>query len=127
MQSDHKPLEMIVNKPLYKAPKLLQSMLLRMQKHGVCLKYRPEKNMEIADTLSRAYLPNELTSKFESTVEAINMLQFLPIALDRLEDIQNQTAKDIALQKLSATISNGSSENRNSIQDLIGPYFDVRD
>ena len=45
--------------------------------------------MEIADTLSRAYLPNVLPSKFESTVEAINMLQFS----DRLEDIQHQTEK----------------------------------
>ena len=127
VQSDHKPLEMIVSKPLYKAPKRLQSMLLRMQKYEVCLKYRPGKNMEIADTLSRAYLPNVLPSKFESTVGAINMLQFLPIAPDRLEDIQHQTAKDMALQKLSATISNGWPENRNSIPDLIGPYFDVRD
>ena len=50
VQSDHKPLEMIVCKPLYKALKRLQSMLLRMQKYEVCLKYRPGKNMEIADT-----------------------------------------------------------------------------
>ena len=41
VQSDHKPLEMIVNKLLYKAPKRLQSMLLRMQKYEVYLKYRP--------------------------------------------------------------------------------------
>lgn len=55
------------------------------------------------------------------------MLQFLPIAPDRLEDIQHQTAKDMALQKLRATISNGWPENRNSISDLIVPYFDERD
>ena len=32
VQSDHKPLEIISRKPLYKAPKRLQSLLLRMQK-----------------------------------------------------------------------------------------------
>ena len=88
-------------------------------------KYRPGKNMEIANTSSRPYLQNERPSKFESTEEAINLLQFLPTAPDRLEDIQNQTTKDIALQNLSSTKSNGWPEIRNSIPDIIGPYFDI--
>lgn len=102
-------------------------MLLRMQKYEVHLKYRPGKNMELADTLSRAYLPNEQQSKFESTVEAINMLQFLPIAPERLEDIQNQTAGDAALQELGSTIRNGWPTDRKSISALISPYYDIRD
>ena len=31
--SDHKPLEMILKKPLIKAPKKLQNMILRVQKY----------------------------------------------------------------------------------------------
>ncbi|PIK62480.1 hypothetical protein BSL78_00577 [Apostichopus japonicus] len=35
VQSDHKPLEMIAKKPLHRAPKRLQRMLLRLQKYDV--------------------------------------------------------------------------------------------
>lgn len=41
--------------------------------------------------------------------------------------LQNQTAKVIALQELSSTISNDWPENRNSIPAIIGPYYDKRD
>ncbi|KAJ8036533.1 hypothetical protein HOLleu_20539 [Holothuria leucospilota] len=50
VQTDHKPLESIVKKPLYKAPKCLQRMLLRMQEYDVTLGYRPGKQMQLADT-----------------------------------------------------------------------------
>ncbi|XP_061180813.1 uncharacterized protein K02A2.6-like [Saccostrea echinata] len=118
---------MIVNKPLYKTPKRLQSMLLRMQKYEVNLKYRPGKNMELADTLSRAYLPNEKPSKAESAVEAINMLQFLPIAPNRLKDIQDETAKDNTLQNLGSSIRNGWPDCKTLVPELIVPYFEIRD
>src|SRR6218665_2959774 len=39
--TDHKPLTAIVSKPLSKAPKRLQSLLLRTQKYDFSLEYRP--------------------------------------------------------------------------------------
>eukprot|EP00105_Crassostrea_gigas_P036725 XP_019920873.1 PREDICTED: uncharacterized protein LOC109618082 [Crassostrea gigas] len=102
-------------------------MLLRMQKYEKHLRYRPGKEMELADTLSHAYLPNEQQSKFELTVEANNMLQFLSIAPERLEDIQNPTAGDAALQELGSTICSGLPNDRKSISGLISPYYDIKD
>jgi hypothetical protein len=55
VRSDHKPLESILKKPLYAAPKRLQRMLLQLQKYDIRLQYTPVKEMYIADTLSRAY------------------------------------------------------------------------
>lgn len=55
------------------------------------------------------------------------MLQFLPIAPERLEDIQNQTAGDAALQELGSTICSGWPNERKSISGLISPYYDIRD
>ncbi|XP_062576406.1 uncharacterized protein LOC134238297 [Saccostrea cucullata] len=100
-----------------------------MQKYEVNLKYRPGKNMELADTLSRAYLPNEKPSKAESLVEAINtsMLQFLLIAPNRLKDIQDETAKDNTLQNLGAFIRNGWPDCKTLVPELIVPYFEIRD
>ena len=54
IESDHKPLEIITRKQLCQAPPRLQRLLLRLQRYDFTLKYRPGKDMVIADTLSRA-------------------------------------------------------------------------
>ena len=61
VETDHKPLENIVKKPLDQAPLRLQRMLLRLQKYAIRLVYKRGSEMYIADTLSRAYLPNSST------------------------------------------------------------------
>ena len=54
VETDHKLLESIVTTPLFRAPVLLQRMLLRLQQYDVLLVYKTGKEMHIADTLSRA-------------------------------------------------------------------------
>lgn len=56
VQTDHKPLEAVVRKPLNKAPAPLQGMLLQMQKYDLSITYTPGKHMHIADALSQATL-----------------------------------------------------------------------
>ena len=63
VQTDHKPLENIFRKPLLSAPKRLQMMLLHLQKYNLKIVYKPGKELFIADTLSRAFVPNEQTSR----------------------------------------------------------------
>ena len=53
--SDHKPLESIFKKPLFKVPPRLQRMRLRLQKNNLKVRYVPGKFLYIADTLSRAF------------------------------------------------------------------------
>ena len=77
VQSDHKPLETILQKPLSQAPRRLQSMMMRLQKHDVKVRYERGKNMHQADMLSRVYLPYE--SKGEAEIECVNMVRYLPI------------------------------------------------
>ena len=52
-ESDQKPLEMIAMKNLANAPPRLQRMLLELQRYDVTIKYRPGKEMQLADALSR--------------------------------------------------------------------------
>ena len=68
VESDHKPLETILKKPLYQAPVRLQKMIMTVQKYSIDVVYHPGKYLVIADTLSRAFLPeppdNTLEAKF---------------------------------------------------------------
>ena len=60
VQTDHKPLVNIFNKPLLSAPRRLQRMLLQLQKYNLKLVYKPGKELLfIADTLSRAFLSSD--------------------------------------------------------------------
>ena len=60
IESDHKPLEIITQKQLCQAPPRLQRMLLQLQRYDYTLRYTPGRDMVIADTLSRAYIPIHL-------------------------------------------------------------------
>ena len=53
VESDHKPLEMIHQKSLASTPPRLQRMLLQLQRYDLTIKYRPGKDMLLADALSR--------------------------------------------------------------------------
>ena len=54
VENDHHPLEQIVKKKLCSAPPSLQCMLLRLQRYNFTLKYKPGKELIVADMLSRA-------------------------------------------------------------------------
>ncbi|GFR94327.1 transposon Ty3-I Gag-Pol polyprotein [Elysia marginata] len=54
--TDHKPLEQIFKKQLLAAPMRLQRMLLTLQWYDITVTYRKGKDMQVPDTLSRAYL-----------------------------------------------------------------------
>ena len=61
VESDHKPLQVILPKPLENASPRLQRMMLRLQRYDLCVKYKPGKELVIADTLSRSSLENRKT------------------------------------------------------------------
>ena len=72
VETDHKPLEAIFKKSLHQASARLQKMIMSIQKYPINLVYCPGKQLVIADTLSRAYLPeqpdNSTSFKFEVNV-----------------------------------------------------------
>uniref|UniRef100_UPI00358FFF29 extracellular calcium-sensing receptor-like n=1 Tax=Myxine glutinosa TaxID=7769 RepID=UPI00358FFF29 len=54
--TDHKPLVMIINKPLTSAPPRLQRLLVKIKGYDFYLEYKADCEMMLSDTLSR--LPN---------------------------------------------------------------------
>ncbi|KAI8480674.1 hypothetical protein Bbelb_415670 [Branchiostoma belcheri] len=126
VQTDHKPLEMIVLKPLHAAPKRLQRMLMRLQQYDVKITYKPGKEMFLADTLSRAYLPLEGSrSTTEKEAEQVNMIsQF--ISTPTRDDIRESTIADPEMTTLMTYIREGFPEKEEVPPNLM-PYYHVRD
>ena len=56
VHSDHQPLETIFKKPLSKAPKRLQRMMLQLQPFTFTVVYKKGKYVYLTDTFSRAAL-----------------------------------------------------------------------
>ena len=135
VESDHKPLEVIHKKPLVSAPKRLQRMLLRLQKYDINIQYKIGKHMYLADTLSRAHLPekggsnndrNEVLT-LDQEVEQINMCDYLPISDPKVKEIQQETERDDSLQVLKSVILNGWPNTKENAPMEVHPYFHVRD
>lgn len=131
VESDHKPLEVIYRKPLVAAPKRLQRMLLRLQKYNLEIGFKPGQHMYLADTLSRAPLPNT-TSRDEvltidKEVEEIHMVEFLPLRKASLDDIRKESLRDSTMQALEKVIREGWPETKIDLPCDVTPYFNVRD
>ena len=121
--TDHQPLVSIVSKPLSKAPKRLQSLLLRAQKYNITLVYKPGKSIPVADTLSRAPLPH----KPDSEEISVNYISFLPVKSPCLDTIRDETLKDETLIELKTTIISGWPVSKVNLPAKLTPYYDYRD
>ena len=126
--TDHKPLEIIAKKPLAAAPKRLQRLMMRLTQYDVEIKYRRGPEMYLADTLSRAYLPQEhYSGKADQEVERVHSVNFLSISEPQIQEIREETAKDPVLQTLKATILNGWPIQRKKLPAERHEYFKVKD
>ncbi|GAB1598786.1 hypothetical protein Ahia01_000155800 [Argonauta hians] len=121
--TDHKPLVSIMKKPLSKAPNRLQSFLLRTQKYSFDIIYKPGNMIPVADTLSRAPLPD----KPKSDNVYVNNISHLSIKDKRLDDIRSATLKDNAMGKLKTVIMEGWPAERSNLPSELIPYFSYRD
>ena len=74
-ESDHKPLEMIAMKNLANAPPHLQRMLLELQRYDVTIKYRPGKEMQLADALSHCPARASQEIKLDMQVDYIAFMK----------------------------------------------------
>ena len=85
VQSDHKPLESIVHKPLHKVSPRLQRMLLKLQNDDLTIKYVKGKDLYVADTLSQAYLTNadDLTQSKDLEFAIHSMVENLPVSKEK--------------------------------------------
>lgn len=127
VQSDHKPLEVIVKKPVYKANKRLQRLLLRLLVYDVNLLYGRGSQMELADTLSLAYLPEVNLTSIQKELEAVNMAQDLTVSAARVDDICKDTEEDHKPQELNKVLLTRWPEDKSQVPNSALPYYNVHD
>ena len=119
--TDHKPLVSIVTKPLSKAPKRIQSMLLKIQDYNFNLIYKTGNSIPVPDALSRA--PVEECQEVNLVRNDAN----LPLKAERFEEIKRETLKDNVMLELKNVIANGWPEHKSELSPNIAQYFNYRD
>ena len=124
VDTDRKPLQSILLKPISLAPARLQRMLLRLSKYDIQVVYVGSKSVLLADTLSRLV---EQGSAREIPGLDVSIAQVLKMEPTRLESLQEDTKADPTLAELTDLILTGWP---NSMQDIPGhlhPYWCFRD
>ena len=112
------------------APPRLQRMLLRLQKYDFTVKYRPGKEMVLADTLSRAHIqklkPDASHMEDEIEYHAHSVLQRKPVSTDKMEEIREETSKDPTMMILINVIRRGWPQSRRQTPVEIHEFWNYR-
>ncbi len=122
VQTDHKPLETILRKPLISAPLRLQTMILKIKGYDLKVEYLPGKKQWIADTLSRASPTDAPPEDEEFTV---NMIDKMSVSDQKYAEFQQKTADE--LHELYKMILAGWPETKEQVPHSIREYWLVRD
>ena len=132
VESDHKPLEVIHQKPLSVAPRRLQKMMMRLHHYDVTISYKKGSKLLLADTLSLHHLEScndeacSIESDFEWTdsLDTINQILACETTTAKLRD---ETRKDQELQQVKSYIYKGWPGNAKCLTPNITPYFNIQD
>ena len=125
VESDHKPLETILKKPLCQAPLRLQKMIMTIQKYSINVIYRPGKELVLADTLSRAFLQDD-DDLIEENFE-VNTVCVIPMSDAKIMELKNETKKDNQLQQLISVLQSGWPTNKRDTPKACLPFWNFRD
>ena len=121
--TDHKLHVSICQKPLAKARKRLQNLLLRAQPYDLSIKYKTGKEIPLADALLRA-----TTDKPEAEeLMIVNNFTIHPIKYRRLSEIRSKTLEDPIMKILAEVIATGWPSDKRLLTDSLKLFFDDRD
>ena len=117
VRTEHKPLEAITKKPLDRAPRRLQGILLRSLAYDIEVQYIPSHIKHLADMMSRPYLPTN-SQDANSVFKVVNAVQFFPMGQEKLQKFWLEKKK---------TILKSWSKDHSKVPPLVSPYNSVRD
>ncbi|KAK7912921.1 hypothetical protein WMY93_013132 [Mugilogobius chulae] len=128
VESDHKPLESILKKPISCAPARLQRMLLQLQRYDIQIVHRPGKDIPVADTLSRKPLHDYDSTLSEGMDEQVHsVIKSLPVSDKKLSDIQAATHSDQQLTALKHIVQVGWPDDRHKCPQNLLDFWNFRD
>ena len=128
VQNDHKPLEVILRKPLGQAPKRLQDIIMKLLRYDIDFQFVKGTDLVIADTLSRAYVETEISEPLDrsevKSVENIGAFDQFPDV--RILEIKRATAEDKSMLELKNMIVSGWP-GKKDIDIELRKYYPLRD
>ncbi|XP_045023113.1 uncharacterized protein K02A2.6-like isoform X3 [Daphnia magna] len=128
VETDHKPLVGLLEKPIATCSPRIQRMRLQLQRFDFRLVYKPGKELFIADTLSRAPSPRLFTDDVtqDSEDQVHHVLHSLVTSVSTRKRYAEVTALDPTLQLLKTVIQKGWPEKRAQCPAAVKPYWSVR-
>lgn len=128
VETDHKPLENIFNKSLNDTPLRLQRLRLRLQPYSLSVRYKPGKELLLADALSRNFLQGKYLEDIdqEVVVHTCMLINNLSFSNDKLELFKKETLLDKDLTLIMQYVQHGWS-NYDKIPDHLKFYHSIKD
>ena len=127
VESDHKPLQAILKKPIATAPKRLQRMLLQLQRYSFDLTYKPGSRLVIADTLSRAPCSLDVgNTSNQQEFETVCAVVDAQLADPLMSSLRRATSEDSTLLEVQKLIAEGWPMDRKRLPQDVAAYFNVR-
>ena len=83
--------------------------------------------MYLADTLSRAYLPEADVSPVSQELVDIDHSTALALTPERIQRVEHTSRDDPVLQELRKIIRQGWPDTKTGLSDSVLPYYDFRD
>lgn len=114
-------------KSLLSIPARLQRTLMRIQKYSLEVKYKPGKEMHIADALSRAF-PKEHHEKLLDEDLQVNFVNHhLPVSDEKLQEFKVATKEDAKLLLVADAIQRGWPDTQGQHPEKIKQYWTFRE
>ena len=113
---------MILNKPLASASPRLQRLMIKLQGYNFTIKYRPGKENDLSDGLSR--LPNNTSNE---TIQLDLRVDHVQFSTDKVQKLKQETMMDPVLNKLSEIIVMGWPETIKELPLEVRQYWSFRD
>ena len=128
IESDHKPLESIFKKPLNDCPPRLQRLRMKLLEYDLTVKYKPGKELHIADALSRCNIADNKDVIYEDIeLQVMCITEQINISKNQLEKFKKETANDISLQTVINFVRNGWPDQKCYVNEEAKPFFTFRE
>lgn len=132
VESDHKPLQSILKKPLAQTPPRLQRMLLQLQKYALDVQYKKGTEMHIADALSRNHEIVTETHQNENDVLQVSQIDInidnVPMSHARLLEAKAATESDNILHAVKEYVIDGNwPSSKNDVSGPLKTYWEMQD
>jgi len=125
LETDHKPLESILNRSLQDAPRRLQRLLMTTLPYDKTVKYIKGSTNVLADCLSRSPVDHDTIQLPRLQINLIT--QDIPCNADRLQKLRESTAKDETLVLLKEIVKQGWPKKIQNLPPELKPYWTFRE